>query len=91
MTGIADGHGHVLVADDNADIREYLRRLLGRYWGITAVGDGQAALEVASSRPPDLILADVMMPRVDGLGLLRAVRARPETQGVPVILLSALG
>ena len=79
----------VLVADDNADMREYLGHLLSRYWTVETVGDGQAALEAAQARHPDLVLADVMMPRLDGFELLRALRGRPETRGVPVLLLSA--
>ena len=51
--------------------------------------DGEAALAAARQRPPDLILTDVMMPRLDGFGLLRELRADPRTSGIPVILLSA--
>jgi signal transduction histidine kinase/PAS domain-containing protein len=79
----------LLVADDNADMREYLVRLLSPSWSVDAVGDGEAALELALRRPPDLVLSDVMMPRLDGVGLLRALRADPRTNTVPVVLLSA--
>jgi signal transduction histidine kinase len=79
----------ILVADDNADMREYLVRLLAPKWVVDAVGDGQAALESALERPPDLVLSDVMMPRMDGVALLRALRADPRTSTVPVVLLSA--
>jgi signal transduction histidine kinase len=79
----------VLVADDNADMREYIRRLLGRHWTIEAVADGEAALAAARERTPDLILADVMMPVLDGFGLLRELRADGRTRTVPLILLSA--
>jgi len=82
-------HARILLADDNADMRDYLRRLLGQYWTVESVGDGQAALDAARARRPDLVLADVMMPRLDGLGLLRALRGDPATAGVPVVLLSA--
>ena len=54
-----------------------------------AVPDGEAALSAALARPPDLVLADVMMPRLDGFGLLRALRADPRTSTIPAILLSA--
>jgi CheY-like chemotaxis protein len=63
-----------LVADDNADMLEYVRRLLAARYEVEAVPDGQAALDVARARRPDLILADVMMPRLDGFGLLQAIR-----------------
>ena len=54
----------------------------------TAV-DGADALELARAEPPDLVLTDVMMPRLDGFGLLAALRADPVTVGVPVVMLSA--
>jgi signal transduction histidine kinase len=79
----------VLLADDNADMREYVRRLLGRHWTVETVADGETALAAARERPPDLILTDVMMPVLDGFGLLRELRADPRTRTVPVILLSA--
>ncbi len=79
----------ILVADDNADMRDYLRRLLGARWNVKAVPDGLAALEVIRAERPDLVLSDVMMPRMDGFALLRALRAEPQLRDVPVILLSA--
>jgi PAS domain S-box-containing protein len=79
----------IVVADDNADMREYLRRLLGRYWAVEAVADGEAALAAVVQTRPDLVLTDVMMPRLDGFGLLKAIRAAPQTRTLPVILLSA--
>lgn len=80
----------VLLADDNADMREYLSRLLRGRFEVQAVADGQAALEAARADPPDVVLTDVMMPRVDGFGLLRALRDDPTTKTIPVILLSAI-
>ena len=79
----------VLVADDNADMRAYLVRILAPRWTVDAVADGQAALESALAHPPDLVLSDVMMPRMDGVALLRALRADPRTSTIPVVLLSA--
>jgi CheY-like chemotaxis protein len=79
----------VLLADDNADMREYLRRLLAPGYRVTTVTDGQAALDAVRARPPDLVISDVMMPRLDGLGLVSALRADPRTADVPVLLLSA--
>ncbi|HEX7667989.1 MAG TPA: ATP-binding protein, partial [Polyangiaceae bacterium] len=79
----------ILVADDNADMREYLVRLLSPYWAVDAVADGEAALALARKTPPDLILSDVMMPGMDGFALLRALRASPATRAISVILLSA--
>ena len=79
----------ILLADDNADMRDYVRRLLGARYDVEAVADGQAALEAAARTPPDLVLTDVMMPRLDGIGLLRALRDAPCTRDLPIILLSA--
>ncbi|MCO6417132.1 ATP-binding protein [Siccirubricoccus sp. KC 17139] len=82
--------GYVLLADDNADMRDYVGRLLTDFgYAVAAVADGEAALAAARQRRPDLVLSDVMMPRLDGFGLLRALRADPGLAEVPVILLSA--
>ncbi|UVT17486.1 MAG: response regulator [Nitrospira sp.] len=79
----------VLLADDNADMREYVSRLLQSRFEVQTVADGQAALEAARANPPELVLTDIMMPRLDGFGLLRALRDDPATKTIPVILLSA--
>ena len=79
----------ILLADDNADMRAYVQRLLSPHWEMEAVADGAKALAVASERLPDLVLADVMMPGLDGFALLRALRADPRTATIPVLLLSA--
>ena len=85
----ARGGRRVLVAEDNADMRTYLLQLLKPHWNVEVVKDGQAALASALARPPDLVLSDVMMPRMDGVALLRALRADARTESVPVVLLSA--
>ena len=83
-------HGsRVIVADDNSDMRAYLRELLESRFKVEAVADGQAALEAARRETPDLIVSDVMMPRMDGFALLRTLRADPQLRDVPTILLSA--
>ena len=79
----------LLVVDDNADMRNYLRGLLAPHWVVETAGDGEAALEAARARPFDLVVTDVMMPRLDGYGLLGALRADPATRTLPVIVLSA--
>ncbi len=84
----ADG-GRVLLADDNADMRAYVSRLLGARYNVEEVADGTAALDSALERPPDLLVTDVMMPGLDGIALLHALRADPRTATLPVILLSA--
>jgi signal transduction histidine kinase/DNA-binding response OmpR family regulator len=85
----APGRTHILVADDNADLRGYLGRLLSPSYRVTAVADGEQALSLVRQFHPDLMLADIMMPKLDGIELVKAVRADPATAGVPVILLSA--
>ena len=79
----------ILLADDNADMREYVTRLLGERYRVAAVSNGEQALEAALADPPDLILSDVMMPGLDGFGLLERLRANAATSTIPVILLSA--
>ena len=79
----------VLLADDNADMRDYVRRLLSNEYEVIAVDNGIAALLAAREFEPDLILADVMMPELDGFGLLSALRADERLQSIPVVMLSA--
>ena len=79
----------VLVADDNADMRDYLARLLGQHYSVVTVADGDAALAAIRAQQPDLVLTDVMMPKMDGFALLQAVRHDPQVRATPVILLSA--
>ncbi len=88
--GVAQTSGdRVLVVDDNADMRTYIAGLLGQLWQVQVASDGASALELAREIPPSLVLADVMMPGLDGFQLLRALRADERTQDIPVILLSA--
>ncbi len=79
----------VVVADDNADMREYVHRLLHDAYDVRAVPNGEEALRVVHEGGADLVLTDVMMPVLDGFGLLRALRSDPRTARLPVILLSA--
>ncbi len=86
---IAERRARILIADDNADMRQFIAGLLGAQYEVEAVADGAAGLAAARERLPDLVLSDVMMPGLDGFGLLRELRADPRTQTVPVILVSA--
>jgi PAS domain S-box-containing protein len=79
----------ILLVDDNADMRDYVRRLLGQQYEVQTAANGRAALAAARAQPPDLILSDVMMPELDGLGLLHELRHDPLMREIPVILLSA--
>lgn len=84
-----DKKSKLVLADDNADMRDYVRRLLAADYEVIAVADGQQALQAALAHQPDLVLTDVMMPNLDGFGLLKALREKPQTALIPVILLSA--
>uniref|UniRef100_A0ACD5GZN0 ATP-binding protein n=1 Tax=Desertifilum tharense IPPAS B-1220 TaxID=1781255 RepID=A0ACD5GZN0_9CYAN len=79
----------IVLADDNADMRDYVRRLLNQQYAVEAVSDGVAALSAIRRQVPDLVLTDVMMPNLDGFGLLQAIRSDPQTREVPIIMLSA--
>jgi PAS domain S-box-containing protein len=79
----------ILLADDNGDMRRYLQRLLAVKYEVEALGDGEAAIAAARENLPDLVVADVMMPRLDGFGLLHALRSDPRTRDIPLIMLSA--
>jgi len=79
----------ILWAEDNADMRAYVRRLLDGRYNLEVVADGKTALDAARTHKPDLVLADVMMPGLDGFGLLREIRSDQHLSGIPVILLSA--
>lgn len=80
----------IVLADDNADMRDYLRGLLeAAGYEAVVVADGEAAFAACMAAPPDLVLSDVMMPRLDGTGLLHRLRTTPSTAIVPIILVSA--
>jgi signal transduction histidine kinase len=82
-------HARVLIVDDNADLRDYLSGLLAPTYDVLTAADGLAALEIVRGHTPDIVVSDVMMPRLDGFGLVRELRADPSTASLPVILLSA--
>lgn len=87
-TGTRPG-GRVLVAEHNADMRAYLARLLRGRWNVEVVTDGPAALAAARRDAPTLVVTDIAIPGLDGIGLLRTLRADPSTADVPVLILSA--
>ena len=79
----------ILLADDNADMRLYIEKLLAPHYRVDAVADGLAALESVRRSKPDAVITDVMMPRLNGFEFLKAIRAEPQLQDVPVVMLSA--
>jgi signal transduction histidine kinase len=86
----AGGRGErILIADDNADMRRHISHVLAEHWDVRSVADGEAAVGALRASPPDLLVLDVMMPRLDGFGVLHVLRGDPSTRDVPVVLLSA--
>ena len=83
------GRPVVLVVDDNSDMRQYLIQMLVQRYEVRSAPDGEAALARIRKQAPDIVLTDVMMPRLDGFGLIRELRADPNTRTIPVIVLSA--
>ena len=79
----------ILIADDNNDMRAYLKALLEPHAEVRACADGQAAFELALADPPDLLVSDVMMPKLDGFGLIAKIRGHELLRLLPVMLLSA--
>jgi len=79
----------IVLADDNADMREYVRRLLSEEYEVHAVSDGVEAMEAIRRLHPSVVIADIMMPQLDGFGVLQAIRSDPAVSTTPVILLSA--
>ncbi|GAA93650.1 uncharacterized protein L969DRAFT_53668 [Mixia osmundae IAM 14324] len=79
----------IVLADDNPDMRKYCLSILGKKFKVVECGDGQSALDYARRYPPDMVISDIMMPRLGGYGLLKSLRDDPVTSLVPVILLSA--
>jgi signal transduction histidine kinase len=79
----------IVWADDNADLRNYVAQMLAPDYAVEAVADGEAALAAIRREPPSLVLSDVMMPKLDGFGLIQALRADVLTRNIPIILLSA--
>jgi DNA-binding response OmpR family regulator len=80
----------VLAADDDEDILELITFRLERSgYTVVQARDGEEAWNLAQAQPPDLAVLDVMMPKLDGFELTRRMRAKPETERVPIILLTA--
>jgi DNA-binding response OmpR family regulator len=87
-TGAATPRRRILVAEDEQNLRSLLRISLGHCYDVETVEDGQAALEAFTANPSEMVLLDIMMPRMDGLTACERIR---ETSDVPIIMLTALG
>ena len=90
VTAPLDG-ARVLLVEDNQDLRSFLVERLSRSWEVIPAADGLEALQLILSDPPDLVVSDVAMPRMDGLELLRRIRQHEGLRRLPVLLLTARG
>jgi DNA-binding response OmpR family regulator len=86
------GNGkRILVIEDDPSVRTLVERVLTAYgFIVSAAADGlDGLMQLESGATPDLMIADVMMPRLDGMSLVKALKTRPETAQIPVIFLTA--
>jgi len=89
---VEDGNQQILIVEDDETVRQYLRRTLEREcedWIITEVADGQTALEHCITAMPDVIVLDLMIPGIDGLQFIEALRAIPDGCSTPIIVVTA--
>ena len=86
------GRQVILVVDDNAPIRNIIRQhLQAAGYDVAEASDGEEALKIIAERPVQLVLLDVMMPKIDGIAVCKAVRERDQTAFVPIVMVSAHG
>ncbi len=82
----------IVLVEDNEGVSQLVEHKLGRAdYAVTCAFDGVEGLETVRRAEPDLVILDVMLPRMDGFAVLREIRADPRTRATPVLMLSALG
>jgi two-component system response regulator VicR len=81
----------ILIVDDEPNVRRLLRTLLKKNFNVIEAEDGGQAIDIASTENPDLILMDIMMPKMDGYTSCYALKQRPTTRSIPIIMLTAIG
>ena len=81
----------VLIVDDEPNVRRLLRSILSNTFDVVEAEDGRQAIEIAVTQQPDVILMDMMMPRMDGLTACYAIKNNPATKSIPVIMVTAIG
>jgi len=80
----------ILVVDDEKSIRNLVKRFLGQYYTVLEAENGEVAIDIARHEKPDLILLDIMMPKLDGYSACYAIKADKVTSAIPVVMLTAL-
>jgi CheY-like chemotaxis protein len=80
----------ILIVDDEPNVRRLLRTILSSNFNVVEAEDGKQAIEIANSQKPDVILMDMMMPKMDGLTACHLIKNNPATKMIPVIMVSAI-
>ncbi|MFC1893223.1 response regulator [Chloroflexota bacterium] len=83
------GRKKVLIADDESSVRSLLRRILHSKYIVSEASNGEEAVDMAQREKPDIILMDVMMPKLDGVGACSVIKSDPDTRAIPVIMVTA--
>ena len=81
----------ILIADDEPSIRTLVRRMLGEQHIVLEASDGEETIDIARQQQPDLILMDIMMPKVEGYTACSAIKTNEATKGIPVVMLTGVG
>jgi CheY-like chemotaxis protein len=81
----------VLIVDDEPNVRRLSRTILGKNFDVLEAEDGRQAIEIANTQKPDIILMDMMMPKMDGLTACLEIKKNPVTKSIPVIMVTAIG
>ena len=81
---------HLLVVEDNSDLREFLKNSFDELYKVSTANDGKEAWEIIQKKAPDLIVSDIMMPNMNGFDLCKLIKSTFETSHIPVILLTSL-
>ncbi|MCD8193569.1 MAG: response regulator, partial [Tannerellaceae bacterium] len=79
----------ILIIEDERNIRELLTDILKPYYNVTEAEDGEEALKMVEQNVPDIIITDILMPKLDGIGLMSRLKTEPRTQHIPIISISA--
>lgn len=85
------GRKKILITDDEENIRLLVRNMLGKDYIVLGASDGREAIDMAHTQQPDLILMDIMMPKMDGYTACSAIKKDPATRAIPVVMVSAIG